>query len=257
MKKTNLTAHMVVKNEAFVYYACKSVYDYCDEILLWDTGSTDETTLKDILKLLEEDVDRKIRFKQVQLGFDEEKWSLDNIQSFIKEHHGKRSVGKCRQMQIDATKTKYFMLVDGDEVHYRTAMHHIVKELLPKFPKDKLAIGLPLQWFYNLDSTFTTATFPYNGRIYVTDKVYMSDESPNEQHLIKGTSDFFTYEHPQYLCYGRIIPYAHFESVLRPWRRKHLVSQKNIKSFNSPYPEVMYENSYYMARWIDKQKNGA
>lgn len=248
--KTNLTIHSVVKNEPFIYYAIKSVYSYCDSILLYDTGSSDYT-LKDIEQLLAEDVDKKIIFKQIPLGFDEEKWTLENLPEFIKTNHGKMSVGKCRQMQIDETKTKYFMMVDGDEVHYRDSMIEIMK-LLQNYPENKYEIGLPLTWFYDLEHTFTAQTFPYNGRIVMTDKVYMNDESPNEQHVIKGKNEIFTYEHPNYLIYDKITPYAHFETVIRPWRRKALVPLSDVKPFLGKFPEVMLENPYYLERF----KNG-
>lgn len=249
--KTDLTIHAVVKNEPFIYYSIKSVYDYCDKILLYDTGSTDNT-LRDICKLIIEDTEKKITFRQIPLDFNEELWSLDNIQGFIKENHGKMSVGRCRQMQIDETTTKYFMLVDGDEIHYKMGMIRIVNELLKEFPANKYAVGLPLIWFYDLEHTFTDHTFPYNGRIFVTDKVYMSDESPNEQHLIKGHTEFFTYEHPNYLVYDRVSAYAHFETVFRPWRRKHKVSSQNVKKFEGVFPEVIKENPYFLERY----KNG-
>jgi glycosyltransferase involved in cell wall biosynthesis len=249
--KTDLTIHAVVKNEPFLYYAIKSVYNYCDQILLYDTGSTDHT-LEDIETLLAEDVDNKIIFKQIPLDFDEEKWSLDNLQGFIREHYGKMSVGKVRQMQINDTKTKYFMLVDGDEVHYQLGMKRAM-ELITNFPPDKYAIGLPLLWFYDLHSTFTALTFPYNGRVFVTDMVYMNGDSPNEQHVIKGINEIFTYEHPNYLIYKETVPYAHFETVFRPWRRKAKVPLDNVSPFIGHLPEVTRSNPYYIDRWRAKQ----
>lgn len=249
MKKFDLTIHAVVKNEPFLYYAIKSVYNYCDVILLYDTGSNDSHTLEDIQALLKEDIDNKIIFKQIPLDFDEEKWSLDGLQDFINTHNGKMSVGKVRQIQLNDTKTKYSMLVDGDEVHYRSAMEKITNELIPNFPQDKLCVGFPLTWFYDLNHTFTAHTFPYNGRLLVNDAVYMSADSPNEQHLIKGTGEFFTYEHPKYLVYNEVIPYAHFETVLRPWRRKNRVPDYDIKPFTGILPEVILENPFYLERY--------
>jgi hypothetical protein len=249
MKKFDLTIHSVVKNEPFFYYAIKAVYNYCDKILIYDTGSTDHT-LADIQQLIQEDVDKKIIFRQISLEFDEEEWSLNGLQSFIDEHRGKMSVGKCRQLQLDETETKYCMLVDGDEVHYRSTMEKITNELLPNFPEDKLCVGFPLIWFYDLKSTFTDATFPVNGRLMVNNAVYMSGDSPNEQHLIKGTGEFFTYEHPKYLVYNCVKPYAHFETVLRPWRRKSQVRPSNVAVFTDSFPEVMTENPSYLERYI-------
>jgi len=254
--KTDLTIHTIVKNEPFLYYAIKSVYDYCDCILLYDTGSSDEHTLKDIEILLSEDKDNKIIFKQIPIYPDEEKWSVETVKKFTAERKGKFTKGKVRQIQIDDTKTKYFMIVDGDEVHYKTSMEYITKQLIPNWPKDKLCVGLPLTWFYDLNQTFTARTFPINGRIMLTDKVVMDDDSPNEKHLIKATGEHFTYEHPNYLILDKVKPYAHFETVFKPWRRKHLVPKENVMSYNGQYPEVMYENSLYVARYMDEGKIG-
>src|SRR3989338_6982361 len=42
--KSNLTIHCVVKNEErWILYALKSILDIADEILIFDTGSTDKT----------------------------------------------------------------------------------------------------------------------------------------------------------------------------------------------------------------------
>jgi len=53
--RKRLTIHSVIKNEPFIYYSIKSIYNYADEILLYDTGSDDKYTLNDIDRLLEED----------------------------------------------------------------------------------------------------------------------------------------------------------------------------------------------------------
>lgn len=251
----DLTIHSVVKNEPFLIYAIRSVYPFCDSILLYDTGSTDHT-LQDIHKLMDEDYERKIIFRQINLDFDEEKWSLDNLSGFIKEHHGKMSVGKCRQMQIDETKTKYSMLVDGDEVHYQSSMIAITN-LLKNFPPNKIFVGLPLIWFYDLGHTFTAATFPYNGRVFINDLVYMNDDSPNEQHLIKETNEIFTYEHPRYHILNSIVPYAHFETVIRPWRRKNKVPLANVRPFMGKLPEVIREDPIYFERFRHEQNKKA
>ena len=67
--KTNLTIQSVVKNEPFIWYAIKAVYDYCDKILLYDTGSTDKHTLNDIQKLLKEDKKNKNIFREIPINF--------------------------------------------------------------------------------------------------------------------------------------------------------------------------------------------
>jgi len=247
-KKKSLTIQAVVKNEAFIYYSIKSVYDYADKILLYDTGSNDKHTLEDINKLLEEDTEHKITFKQIPLGFDEEKWSWDNLKEFIKENKGKMSVGKVRQIQLEDTDTEFFMIVDGDEVHYKETMEKIVNNILPNLNKDIVGVNIPLMWFCDMEHTFALNG---TGRIWRTDKVVMNDVSPNEAHCYKDTGIAVTVEDKQYLIYPKnmITPYAHFETFIKPWRR----TPKNIVEFKGKLPEVMKENPYYIERYLKEK----
>ena len=104
MNKEDLTVHCVVKNEPFIYYAVKSIYNYCSTILLYDTGSNDKYTLKDIEQLLKEDIDSKIIFKQDLIEFDEHNWTDGNYNKLVNKNQGKRGVAQVRQRQIEDTK---------------------------------------------------------------------------------------------------------------------------------------------------------
>ena len=43
--KNRITVHTLVKNEErWIWYALKSVLPFVDQIIVWDTGSTDKTT---------------------------------------------------------------------------------------------------------------------------------------------------------------------------------------------------------------------
>lgn len=90
----NLTAHMIVLNEEnWVKYGIQSVLPYVDKFIIFDTGSIDNTV--EIIK---------------------------NIKSskIIFEEKGKADAGQMvalRNEQIKKTKTKWFMLVDGDEIY--------------------------------------------------------------------------------------------------------------------------------------------
>lgn len=93
---SGITAHCLVKNEEnFVYYAIKSVIDFVDYVIVFDTGSTDKTVA--IVQNLVKEYPDKIIF--------EEKGQSD----------GKRHT-ELRQEMLDKTKTGWFMILDGDEV---------------------------------------------------------------------------------------------------------------------------------------------
>ncbi|MBP6859524.1 MAG: glycosyltransferase [Candidatus Magasanikbacteria bacterium] len=102
-----LTAHCLVKNEEnFIGYAISSVIDFVDEVLVFDTGSTDKTVA--IIKQLQLTYPHKIIF--------EEKGSADKVRHTA-----------LRQEMIERTKTDWFMILDGDEVWKKEAVLEAVQ----------------------------------------------------------------------------------------------------------------------------------
>lgn len=105
----SLTAHCLVKNEEnFIEYAVRSVVDFVDSVLIFDTGSEDTTIEK--IKKLQDEFPTKILF--------EEKGSAN------KERHT-----ALRQEMIERTKTDWFMVLDGDEVWTNEGMQEAMKSL--------------------------------------------------------------------------------------------------------------------------------
>lgn len=102
-----LTAHCIVKNEEnFIWYAVKSVVDFVDQVIVFDTGSEDKTV--EIVQNLVKDYPDKIVF--------EEKGECD------KKRHT-----HLRQEMIDRTTTGWFMILDGDEVWTMRGMKEAVR----------------------------------------------------------------------------------------------------------------------------------
>lgn len=100
---TTLTAHCLVKNEEnFIEYSVKSVINFVDKIIIFDTGSVDATVkIIERLKALYPD---KVVF--------EEKGECS------KERHT-----QLRQEMIEKTTSRWFMILDGDEVWTERAMN--------------------------------------------------------------------------------------------------------------------------------------
>lgn len=123
-KKTNLTANMIVKNEEkWVWFAIMSVISYVDQIIIFDTGSTDNTVkiIEDILQNSE--YRNKIIF---------EKKGLVNPIEFT----------ELRQEQLERTKTKWFLVIDGDEIWYGDTIKALVDFInSPNNPHTMVAIN--------------------------------------------------------------------------------------------------------------------
>lgn len=91
-----LTAHCLVKNEEnFVGFAIASVIEAVDQVLVFDTGSTDATVAT--VEALMRQYPGKIHFEQ-------------------KGPCNKQQHTALRQEMIAKTMTDWFMIVDGDEI---------------------------------------------------------------------------------------------------------------------------------------------
>jgi len=242
-----LTAHCMIRNEPFVYYAVKSIYKYVDIILLYDTGSDDEHTIEDIYKLLDEDDQKKIRFKVHEIETDETKWKVGQARATAKNNEGKKGKWWVRRKMIEDTKTEYFMILDGDEVYYEDTIKEIVNVVIPHWSKNKLCGFVTLNWFMDLEHVFKQSK---SGRFFVTDKIGMTESSPNECHTVKATGSRIILSSDCSFLINKGTPYAHFEKMLKPWRR--IVSHNDIKLFNGQLPKVMQKNPFYFVRYLNE-----
>lgn len=88
-----IVAHSLVKNEEkWIWYSLMSVIDYVDEIMVWDTGSSDSTV--EIIKSIR---NPKIKFKQRLVS-------------------DAQDLTRARQEMLDETKADWLMILDGDEI---------------------------------------------------------------------------------------------------------------------------------------------
>lgn len=97
---------MVVKNEdQWIYFAIQSILPYVDQILLTDTGSTDNT-----IEIIKNISSPKIRFNTM----------------VAKNSH---EVTQIRMDQINQTKTSWFWVVDGDEIYPSKTASEVVEAI--------------------------------------------------------------------------------------------------------------------------------
>lgn len=96
-----ITTHTIVKNEErFIWYALNSVAPFVEEMIIYDTGSSDRT-----IELIEEFITKnKIDYPKLKVQF--EKMKISNPEE----------IGQLRIKQVKQTKTPWFLLLDGDEI---------------------------------------------------------------------------------------------------------------------------------------------
>jgi hypothetical protein len=108
MNYSNITVHTLVKNEEkWIWFSIMSVINFVDKLIIFDTGSTDNTVriINEILK--NEEYANKILF--------EEKGSISSDKFSL-----------LRQEQIDKTNTDWFLVLDGDEIWYEADIKNVV-----------------------------------------------------------------------------------------------------------------------------------
>lgn len=100
-----ITVHSIVKNEEnYIWYSIMSVIDFVDEIVVWDTGSTDSTV--EIIKQAQKQNQDKISFKEAGPVTPE-------------------GYSRLRQKMLEETKADWVVVVDGDEVWWQESIKNV------------------------------------------------------------------------------------------------------------------------------------
>lgn len=243
----DLTVCTVIRDEPFVYYAIKSVYDYVDKILLCDTGSTDPITLDALARLIHEDYGKKISFQALMME-DMTRWRV-GTERFLERCEALCSIWN---QQISETNTEFFLIVDGDEVHYRDGIRRIVEMLLPTWPAGKEVCYLPIRWYTDLHETLSYSTAPsrVHGRIFRTADVHVEVRGNHgEIHCSNRTGQILLKSCQQAFIAVDIPSFAHFAAYLKP--SAHMVT-KGRRRFLGPLPEVMCEDDSFIVRYQKK-----
>lgn len=97
-----IVTHTLVKNEErWIWYALQSVVDYVDEMLVWDTGSTDNTV--DVIKSID---NPKIKFRE---------YGEVNAETHT----------QARAQMVRHTQADWMFCLDGDEIWPEAAIIEI------------------------------------------------------------------------------------------------------------------------------------
>lgn len=106
-----LTVHTIIKNEAYwIKPALLSVINQANKLLVWDTGSTDKTI----------DIIQSLNSPKIQLKL------FTNI--------NRRKLVQLRNQQISATRTDWFLILDGDEIWPETNLIQLIKSMAKAKP---------------------------------------------------------------------------------------------------------------------------
>jgi glycosyltransferase involved in cell wall biosynthesis len=104
MKK--IWGNTIVKNEGkFIWFALMSVVDQLDKILVYDTGSSDNTV--ELIKRVQHLKPGKIEFREIG--------EVDS-----------KGLAKARQTMLDESKCDWIFLLDGDEVWWSQVLKEAI-----------------------------------------------------------------------------------------------------------------------------------
>ena len=102
----SIWAHTLVKNEeSYLWYSVGSVIDFVDKLLLWDTGSTDNTFR--IAQEIKKRYPAKIELREVG--------SVD-----------KKLFSVMRQKMLDESEGDWVFIVDGDEIWWEGSIKKVI-----------------------------------------------------------------------------------------------------------------------------------
>lgn len=105
MKNFSIWSHTLVKNEdRYVWYSVMSVIEYMDKMLIWDTGSTDNTI--QILEYIQKKYPKKVEVKKLK---------DISIEEFP----------QVRQRMLEETRSDWVFILDGDEVWWDDSVKQI------------------------------------------------------------------------------------------------------------------------------------
>ena len=108
----SIWAHVLVKNEErYLWYAVTSVIDFVDRVLLWDTGSSDNSL--QIIREIQKNYPSKVDFKETGEVTPERYTEI-------------------RQEMLESSKSDWFLLVDGDEVWWKDSIKKVTKVIQEK-----------------------------------------------------------------------------------------------------------------------------
>lgn len=222
----------IVKNEdRYIYFAIKSVIDFLDKLIIWDTGSTDKTVK--IIKKLQLQFLKKIEFKE--LG-----------------PQNPSGITTLRQQMLNISDCDWIIILDGDEVWWKDSIKKI-KATINKNSDELFALVNPT---INLIGDMYHYQEEKAGQYFILGKIghfnirainrripglHIKGDYPKE--AFYGENENMIQSMDQKLKFVDA-PYLHFTHLPRSTENKNMKLKYELgirfpKNFK--YPEVFYE----------------
>ena len=241
------TINMMVRNEPFSALGLLSIINYADNVLIYDTGSTDNTyeNLQKVHGLFPD----KITLKQVDLP-DGQTWVYRDGEGVSNlSESASVTLGKLRRDMHDECDGDIIWLLDGDEVYY-DELAKAVPSLAADNLKGKACVFMPF-----VDLRFDGLNVRLNhdmGRLFNKSKTYINGEFGFETHYDKvRNKNINNWDECSLVIRpgpNHIPCVLHFESPVKPWRK----NQTNLGPFKFNLPEVFYQEEYKQFIPFDK-----
>jgi len=235
MNTFDVTVHMIVKNEdQFVAYALESVLPFVSHVIIYDTGSTDDTVAiieRQLASIKKENPDIDIIFNKLS----------------IKD---KSEIKELRQRQLEQTQTDWFFLLDGDEVWPQKQLFKLLR-LTKELSVNKLAV---VNQTHNCVGDVWHILPPNFGKYQLLGKkghlnirlmrranFQLQGTYPNESYFYQNQPINIQDE---YLAYCDVW-YLHLSYLIRSSQKEHVfgrrktIYSKGIEMANNDLPEVM------------------
>lgn len=225
-----VSVNCMVRDEPLVFFALTSVAEWADEVIVFDTGSTDKT-IEDIELAAYTYSNIKFYQKRIPNGHG---WSLLKQDQFGATP-GCNELGDLRRQMHEMSKGEFVWILDGDEVYPRE-LAETVRGIATHdmMGADKVCTFLP---FVDFTKDFNHYHQVHSmGRLFRKKDTHILDCYPREMHQSKlhkrdllPQNDDCIYVEPS----NGLFVY-HYEHILKPWRR----SLGDVKQFNGAQPEV-------------------
>lgn len=226
---------MVRNAQETVYEALVSTGAVADEVVVFDTGSTDHTitAIKAAQKVLSH---KKFTFRQIDGIPDLTGWSYQGG-SFLPSYR----LADVRNSMIDATESEWIWVVDADEVYTANDAKHI-RTWIRHSGADVDAIWLPLMWICFDGQHIVTQATPTTprciGRIFrkrgmLGEPLICRGHFPGESYW-RGESQILGSEKHSKTLRLPDGGYRHYECMVKPFRRRIL----NFAPYRGKVPEV-------------------